>query len=165
MKVLVVILLSLFLASCSFLAQQDEKNVQYKYGYVGFSGCEKLRHADGYPIKRGECEEIKVINETESIQMNLGVVFGIDYMIFDLDDSDCYTITHKLTHPEMTTPKGKRSSYFRNRKAGKCIGEVGSSSGVFSWYIEAEWEAIKGNWEFEILLDGKPVIKKIITAI
>ncbi len=65
----------------------------------------------------------------------------------------------------MTQPDGEvTTDYSRTYQVGNCPDGVPVGVDMFSWFIEHEWEAVKGQWQFKVLVEGEQVINKTFTA-
>lgn len=134
-------------------------------GLVASLDCVKVDRDSGFPIEDGECDQIAVTSKTNSIAITMGSNFGVEYKISNLDAKSCLTVTHRLNHPNIIRPDGVTSTiYERSFYVGGCEGDVGEYRNVFSWYVEESWEAAKGAWVFQVLVDGNLVVNETIEA-
>ncbi len=145
-------------------AQPTELQVSYRAGIVASSGCGKVDRSDDYPLPRDHCEHIYIAEPATVLDASLGANFGLEYQIANLADGACHTLTHVLRHPPMQPPGGEsRSRYAREMFIGDCVGGGDHYSDIFSWYLEAPWEVVSGDWIFEIQLDGETLIQQTLT--
>jgi hypothetical protein len=91
--------------------------------------------------------------------------FGVEYEVIPATNLKCFEETRILVHPPMTQPDGKvTTNYSRSYKVGNCPEGIPLGADMFSWFIEHEWEAVKGQWKFQVLVDGEPAINKTFTT-
>ena len=133
--------------------------IAWRGGIFKDIGCvDKGQHGDHHAHRR-ECSEFKMIEEVSELPIKVGLSFGIEYLVLPSSIDACYEETRVLTHPPMRQPDGKvTTEYSRSYKVGDCPDAVPLGVSNFTWFIEYAWEAVVGEWEFKVLVDGKPVI-------
>ena len=134
---------------------------EYVHGWFSNKNCRQKEIADGYPIPYSGCDFPEEVIPEDRLKAAKGLDFGIVYRITGLKSSSCHTVTHFLNHPVMTLPDGtRREQYQRNFKIGSCMKDEGRYVDFFSWSLEESWEVERGEWIFEIRVDGNTLIKE-----
>jgi len=165
MKRVIILVITLVLAGCTTIDRNKGIAVEFKTGIVSSADCEKIEHSDLYPIKRDECRGIAVTTEAHRVKIVVGQNFGVEYLLSNLSKKNCYELTHKLVHPAMIDSEGReRTEYSRSTNVGQCYNEDEQYWGVFSWYVEEDWESVEGPWIFSIMIDGTPLLSEVIYA-
>jgi len=91
-------------------------------------------------------DDIRLVEQTESVVATKGVRFGIRYRIEGRQDVDPVVVTIKLRHPAITDPTTKTSStveLWQQRPKVDGLTYAGFT-------MDSEWEMVPGKWTFEI---------------
>jgi len=161
----IIVSIFVIIGCCGAISPFQSYHVSHLAGLVSGLDCVKVDQATKFPLENEKCDQIAVTSKTNNIVISVGSNFGVEYKISNLDTESCLTVMHRLNHPKMTRPDGIASTlYERSFHAGGCEGDLGEYRDVFSWYVEESWEAAKGKWVFEVLVDGKLVINEAIQA-
>lgn len=165
MKYLVIIISLFFLTGLTSQVTDKGISVAWKAGIFEPYDCQREAAHGNHQADRYVCGDYRLVNETDQIPMQVGVNFGYDYQIEIPSLTGCYTETRVLEHPRMTQPDGQvTTNYSRSYQVGNCPGGLAPGIDTFSWHIEKDWEAVKGDWVFKILVNGSQVISKKFTA-
>lgn len=95
----------------------------------------------------------KLEKSSKSIAIELGKSIGIKYQIHGSPQGAKCKITYKSIYPSigLTNPKNDKTTYYYQSTKDKKIGKTYFNS----YYFRHDWEAIPGEWIFQILANGK----------
>jgi hypothetical protein len=165
MKHLAVLMTIVFLLGLTQNNMLQNNRVIWKAGIIESSECKDYGQHGDYQAEMQMCKEFSVVKEVSKLPINVGMNFGIEYEVVPSLGVTCFEETRVLTHPPMTQPDGKiTTNYSRSYKVGNCPEGLPFGPDMFSWFIEHEWESVKGQWQFKVLVNGKPAISKTFTT-
>lgn len=164
MKKLVLLTLLMCL-SCSFARAADIQGKILNCGLFRFSGKEEVvkspettsgvtRVAPGTPI---------LVASTNRVPAKIGVRFGMTYEIINVAAPDGQIKVTKIArHPKITKPDGTTSEGFTFAepqwiKGGRVVGWTG-------YGFDHDYELAAGDWEFEMQLEGRTLLKQKFTV-
>lgn len=165
MKLLVGLISVVFLVGLTNSNLHHNMQIAWKAGIIEQSDCIDAGQHGDHQAEIQTCNEFKVVKEVSELPISVGISFGIEYAVVPPNEDTCFQETRVLVHPPMTQPDGKvTTNYSRSYKVGNCPGGIPVGVDMFSWFIEHEWEAAKGQWQFKVLVEGEPVINKTFTT-
>ena len=137
-----------------------------KIDLVGFGVIEKSESGNfeedsessptGYFIRT---DDISFIEETSDVVARIGVGFGIKYVLIGQGDSEVVNFVCKIQHPSLTNPESDVEYSETTEYKSNYLNEEN-----FDFYeIESEWEAVSGKWVFNIVENGKVLLKHEFT--
>jgi hypothetical protein len=101
--------------------------------------------------------QITFINRTDRLQATKGLKFGIEYFIEGFDNNeDEVEFYCKISHPTMVNPitKAEQKEVYEKKTDY-------TNQHNFDYYrLEFDWEVVGGIWTFEIMEEGKVLVKK-----
>lgn len=150
---------------CSVALAAEAQGKVLSYGLFRFSGKEEVvkspettsgvtRVPAGTPI---------LVASTNRIPARIGVRFGMSYELVNVAAPDGeIKVTKIARHPRITKPGGKVSEGFTFLepqwiKGGRVVGWTG-------YGFDHEYELAAGDWEFEMQLEGKTLLKQKFTV-
>lgn len=163
MKLIFFTIFVVCLSSCATNNKltDTQPQVVWKAGLFEVGGCEDIEIHGDYMSARRNCETFALVDETSSVKIELGINFGIEYLITPRPGVSCFKETRILEHPPILQPNGKiTTSYSRNYWVGDCPDAVPFGSDMFTWNIGEDWEAVTGKWIFKVLFDEHVVAYK-----
>lgn len=115
-------------------------------------------------ITRLGSANLNVIAITNRIPSKRGLTFGIVYEISNLGikDGDFVEVNDVTKCPPIKKPDGTICESFTSAKK---LQVHANKVGTFSGYtFDLDYEMVAGNWNTEILLNGKPVVTQAFTV-
>ena len=165
MKLLTALLSVLLIVGCTNDSLHQNTMITWKSGIFESFECSNSGKYSGHQAELQVCKESKLVNEDSEFPIKTGMSFGLEYLIVPEKSEKCFEETRSLVHPPMHQPDGSITTHYsRSYKVGDCPEAVPTGRDIFTWFIEHEWEAVKGEWDFKVLINGKPVISKTFTT-
>src|SRR5207249_296509 len=135
------------------------------YGLFRFSGKEEIVNSPETTsgVTRVPAGTPILIASTNRIPAKMGVRFGMSYEIINVVAPDGQIKVTKIArHPKITKPDGTTSEGFTFTepqwiKGGRVVGWTG-------YGFDHDYELAAGDWEFEMQLEGKTLLKQKFTV-
>ena len=129
-------------------------------GYIEFSGSKIISEdVAGYSYKPVTYSFTELAT---SIDAQVGNVFGMEYSA-SISNGASSVIEHKIIFPEpgLTNPKTgitqKYTSNIQNALSNQ-------DKNMFFYRFDEEWEVVKGQWIFQVVVDGELSLQKTFTV-
>ncbi|GAB1621489.1 hypothetical protein AAOGI_15390 [Agarivorans albus] len=103
----------------------------------------------------------KVTKQTTEIAAQMGTTFGYCFEV--KAGQKKVEVTKSITSPEMIDDDGKIYTSMSYSKTLKL--KNGTTSNCHFYFIEEKWEAVTGDWLFEVFHEGKLLTKKQFSLI
>lgn len=153
------------MSGCATTSFNRDLEIQHRVGSFQSNGCTFMEQVGDHQSLRSECTEFLLVDRNRIIDIGVGKHFGIDYVILNLGSKRCSTVSHTLYHPPMNQPNGLQTTkYERSFDVGECAEVKGNFKEAFIWYIEKDWEAVKGDWIFKVSIDGVELVSEKFIA-
>lgn len=154
---LLFLTISLMLVGC---ASKPIEFTEIQLGYIKFSGSKVIsEEVAGYSYKPVTYSFTELAT---SIDARVGNVFGMEYSANVLNGASS-VIEHKIIFPEpgLTNPKTgitqKYTSTIKNALSKQ-------DKNMFFYKFDEEWEMAKGQWIFQVIVDGDLSLQKTFTV-
>lgn len=165
MKLLIVFISVSFLVGFTSRNLHQDMQVEWKAGIFESSDCINDGQHGGYQAEMQICNEYNLVKDASEVPIHVGVNFGLEYVVVPQISGSCFEETRVLIHPPITQPDGTITTHYsRSYKVGNCPEGIPVGPDMFTWFIEHEWEAVKGEWVFKVLVEGEQVISKKFTT-
>ena len=105
-----------------------------------------------------------LVASTNQIPARIGIMFGVNYEISDLDlkDGDFVTVRAIKVWPPLRKPDGmiceSNTSYWKLRV------QNGKARGFQGYLFHEDFELVAGHWKMEVMLNGKTLITQDFTV-
>ena len=117
----------------------------------------------GYSFEAESNNSVSLVEETTTIPLIKGTIFGFRANVLGLKERTPVTITIRCEHPLIKKPGGTSSSLYEfDTVISK---ESGLPEGGFMFILSNDYEMVSGKWKF-MVLQGKHILveKQFITS-
>lgn len=149
----------LLFSSCSLMKHSKSDNIEIKVLNYGRSSAKLLctDKNENMPSgkKRTTDYKLNIIEKTDTIKLNIGAQFGIEYII-NAPYTKLITLTTIWTFPStMTTNQGKKYEKIEYE-----IDKYTNQYTYSNYTLEEPYEMIPGKWNIKLVYNGGTILDK-----
>ncbi|MEM1222353.1 MAG: DUF3859 domain-containing protein [Verrucomicrobiota bacterium] len=154
---LITVLLFGLITFTGFIELKPNKVDIIEYGVLTFESEEVVENPNTVAGTESFMDGIQWIERTEVIPAKLGVSFGVEYIIRG-NPEETVQVTEVIIFPGpgLTNPKTGKSL----KESPYPIEVYKNEGNIFAYTFDEPWEIAKGEWIYQLKIEGKLILEK-----
>ncbi len=105
---------------------------------------------------------LRLKNATQLVPLHLGESFGFCYEVTGFDLGARPTIVIKTEHPKFSRPGEAPTTM--DQKGRNVVPVGGVINDCTGYGFDHQFELVPGNWQFTVIIDGRPILTQTFVA-